>query len=373
MSDAQMDELVPSESRAKLAEAGLLDKDVSAADLRQMLIKMNADFRDTAPVSAAEAATTILDGVRSGPGGSWSARKPRCSTQRCARNPRPSTNPSSSASWQRTSSAMTARVGRADRGELKDDDGRVLRSEVAVFGCHVAGALARTLGADLVGVYFVGSVALGGYVPGESDIDIAAVSSAELTDPQRQAVASAVIEASAACPARGLEFTLYRREVAGSRPAGADFEVNANGGPRMPTAVHMEATTEPGFWYVLDRAIAHRSGLAISGPPARRIFADIPRRTLLEAMCASMAWHGVHEKATLYSVLNACRAWRFAAVNVLGSKLEGAAWARARWRDTGVIEAAVALRCGENAALDETAVDALLSAVTTRLQEAAEA
>jgi hypothetical protein len=248
---------------------------------------------------------------------------------------------------------MTARVGRADPGEVKDDDGRVLRSEVAVFGNHVAGALARTLGADLVGVYFVGSVALGGYVPGESDIDIAAVSSAELTDPQRQAVASAVIEASAACPARGLEFTLYRREVAGSRPAGADFEVNANGGPRMP--------------------IAHRSGLAISGPPARRIFADIPRRTLLEAMYASMAWHRVHEKATLYSVLNACRAWRFAAVNVLGSKLEGAAWARARWRDTGVIDAAVALRRGENAALDETAVDALLSAVATRLQEAAEA
>jgi NAD(P)-dependent dehydrogenase (short-subunit alcohol dehydrogenase family) len=66
MSDAQMDELVPSETRAKLAEAGVLDKDVSSADLRQMLIKMNTDFRDTAPVSAAEAATIILDGVRSG-------------------------------------------------------------------------------------------------------------------------------------------------------------------------------------------------------------------------------------------------------------------------------------------------------------------
>jgi hypothetical protein len=66
MSDAQIDELVPSEARAKLTEAGLLDKDVSAADLRQMIINMNTDFRDKAPVSAAEAATTILDGVRSG-------------------------------------------------------------------------------------------------------------------------------------------------------------------------------------------------------------------------------------------------------------------------------------------------------------------
>jgi hypothetical protein len=90
-------------------------------------------------------------------------------------------------------------------------------------------------------------------------------------------------------------------------------------------------------------------------------------------MYESMAWHRAHEKATLYSVLNACRAWRFAAVDVLGSKLGGAAWARARWPDTGLIDAAVALRRGEDATLDESAVDALLSAVATRLREAAEA
>ena len=59
----------------------------------------------------------------------------------------------------------------------------------------------------------------------------------------------------------------------------------------------------------------------------------------------------------LYSVLNACRAWRFAAVDVLGSKLEGAAWVRARWPDPGLIDAAVALRRGDDAALDESAVE----------------
>ncbi len=146
----------------------------------------------------------------------------------------------------------------------------MLAPDVLAFGDHVADALARTLGNGFVGAYFVGSVALGGYVPGESDIDIAAVSSNALTDPQRRSVASAVVKVSAAGPARGLEFTLYRREVAGSPPAGADFEVNANGGPRMPTTVHLNATDEPGFWCVLDRPIAHRSGLAISGPPRER-------------------------------------------------------------------------------------------------------
>jgi hypothetical protein len=249
----------------------------------------------------------------------------------------------------------------------------VIPPDVLAFGDQVVQVLARTLGPNLISAYFVGSVALGGYVAGESDIDIVAVSSKALTGPQKQSVASAVVEASSACPARGLEFTLYRREVAISAPAGADFEVNANGGPRMPTAVHLDATAEPGFWYVLDRAIAHRSGLAISGPPARTVFADVPRSRLLEALYESMAWHRAHERATLYSVLNACRAWRFAAEDVLGSKLEGAAWARARWPDVSVIDASVALRRGEVATLEESAVDALLSSVAEQLHRAAEA
>ena len=49
-----------------LLAAGLLAEDASAEDLRQMMIRMSNDFRDKAPVSAAQAATVILDGVRSG-------------------------------------------------------------------------------------------------------------------------------------------------------------------------------------------------------------------------------------------------------------------------------------------------------------------
>lgn len=37
---------------------------------------------------------------------------------------------------------------------------------------------------------------------------------------------------------------------------------------------------------------------------------------LLEAMRSSMQWHREHERATLYSVLNAARAWRFAGEDV---------------------------------------------------------
>ena len=66
MSDAQLEELIPPDAQAALIDAGVLAEGASAGELRQLLVKANADFRDTAPLSAAEAATIILDGVRSG-------------------------------------------------------------------------------------------------------------------------------------------------------------------------------------------------------------------------------------------------------------------------------------------------------------------
>jgi NAD(P)-dependent dehydrogenase (short-subunit alcohol dehydrogenase family) len=66
MSEAQLEELIPRAAQARLVSAGLLAEGASADDLRQMLVRANADFRDKAPVSAGEAATIILDGVRSG-------------------------------------------------------------------------------------------------------------------------------------------------------------------------------------------------------------------------------------------------------------------------------------------------------------------
>jgi hypothetical protein len=243
----------------------------------------------------------------------------------------------------------------------------VVPSDLADFGNDVAVVLKNALGGDLIGVYFVGSVALGGYVQGESDVDVIGVTRSGVADHVRQPIADAVADITPSCPARGLEFTLYRSEVVARAPDGADFELNANGGPRMERTFHLDAAAEPGFWYVLDRAIAHRYGIAIVGPPAADVFAEVARSTLLDAMTQSMRWHREHEKATLYSVLNACRAWRFAVEDVLGSKLDGATWARTRWNRPDLIDAAVELRHGRPATLDVADVDELLKHVEDTL------
>lgn len=51
--------------RPRLAERGV-PAALPTAELRRMLIKADTDFREKAPISAAEAATVILDGVQSG-------------------------------------------------------------------------------------------------------------------------------------------------------------------------------------------------------------------------------------------------------------------------------------------------------------------
>jgi len=66
MTDAEVEEMIPPDARARLIGAGMLPGDASADDLRQFLIRAGHDFRDKAPVSAAQAATIILDGVRTG-------------------------------------------------------------------------------------------------------------------------------------------------------------------------------------------------------------------------------------------------------------------------------------------------------------------
>ena len=66
MSREMLEELIPPSAQARLIKAGWVSADASADDLRRALRRIEADFREKAPLSPAAAATIILDGVRSG-------------------------------------------------------------------------------------------------------------------------------------------------------------------------------------------------------------------------------------------------------------------------------------------------------------------
>ncbi len=65
LSDAELTEMIPDEARTVLIAMGLLPEDFSADDLRHAIPRIQDTFRDKG-FTAAQAATIILDGVRSG-------------------------------------------------------------------------------------------------------------------------------------------------------------------------------------------------------------------------------------------------------------------------------------------------------------------
>lgn len=150
------------------------------------------------------------------------------------------------------------------------------------------------LGADLVGAYAAGSVGLGAYQAGRSDVDVALVSAGPLTEAAKRALVARLRHEALPCPARGLELVVYRRPVAASGTPEPGFEVELNSGSGMPFRCTLDPADRPAadgrFWYGLDRSILHQSGLPLLGPPAGETFADLTPADLRHLLIEALSW-----------------------------------------------------------------------------------
>jgi RimJ/RimL family protein N-acetyltransferase len=231
--------------------------------------------------------------------------------------------------------------------------------------------LRELLGEDLVAAWLAGSGALGGAVPGQSDVDLVAVCAGGPPDELRRAIAGRLGELALTWPVRGLEFVLYARATVATPARAPRFAINLNIGPRMPYRLSLDPADEPAHWFLLDLAILRDHGRSLSGPPARDLVGPIPRSWLLEAVRDSLAWHDAHEGALQQTVLNASRGWRFAEEGVWSSKDDAGAWALARTDDRATVETALALRHGDRSRrLDPASVRAFQRRVRERVDDA---
>ncbi len=178
----------------------------------------------------------------------------------------------------------------------------------------LTGRCRTLLGAGLVGVYAGGSLALHGFRPGRSDIDVAVVSADALTDPQKQALVERLRQESLPCPARGLELVAYRAAVAAAGGPAPGLRGRAE--HRPPGWPSAPPPTRPGdrrpdelFWYAIDRSI-----LAAPRPRAQRAagrcgLGSPPGRSARQLLIESLRWHLASDTPVADdAVLNACRA-----------------------------------------------------------------
>jgi Domain of unknown function (DUF4111)/Nucleotidyltransferase domain len=222
-------------------------------------------------------------------------------------------------------------------------------------------------GFELVGVYAGGSYALGGYEPGRSDIDVAAVARAPVTSDTKRVVVDSIRHETLPCPARGLEFVLYPLAAVQIARVDAAFDVNLNTGGAMPFRLDLTPVPGDDHWFAIDRSILGRHGIALAGPPASQVFAPIPRDMLLPLVVESLHWHERGEALADDAVLNACRALRFGREDIWSTKAEAGRWALGRVENESLVRAALSAR-GQMLYLDSEAVGRFVAGVAKDLE-----
>lgn len=204
--------------------------------------------------------------------------------------------------------------------------------------------LEAVAGSRLVGVWLLGSAALGDFDPVRSDLDVQAVTGERLSRAERERVAALASHEALPCPARGLELVLYARE---DLPVAA-YQLNLNTGPRMERRLSFDDAEEPRFWFVLDLSIGRSHGIALTGPPSADVLPDLPRAQVADAIRAALGWYASDGGDHAQTVLAACRSWAWATDGVWRSKGAAAAWASERLEDPSPVDRALAHRDDPN-------------------------
>ncbi|MEV0647642.1 nucleotidyltransferase domain-containing protein [Phytomonospora sp. NPDC050363] len=200
----------------------------------------------------------------------------------------------------------------------------------AAYLRELTARLRALLGADLIGVYPTGSVALDAYLPGRSDLDLIAV--AESPTPAAVGeIAAALAHEALPCPAAGLEFVLYDRAALAALTTQDGFALNLNTDRDLPPLVEQGPSDRPGHWYPIDRDITAQQDRALTGPAFTTLAHRPPAAELRPVVAASVAANlepGAEPHAD--ALLNACRALRWHDGGHWTGKADAAGWAMTR-------------------------------------------
>lgn len=253
-----------------------------------------------------------------------------------------------------------------DRPQSWDDADPDVRAHVLA----VADVFAARLGERLSGVVLHGSLAMGSFRRGVSDLDLLVVADDDLAPDLRRALALDLVALADRRPIAGdVELSAVR-----ARDAAAPFvhpmPFTLHYGPDWREAIRRGETdfaaerTDPDL--AAHVTVARARGIALLGPPPDVLFAPVPWEHYLDAVRGDLAWLLEDENFCdnpPYAVLNLCRVWELADApkGTVRSKEEGGAWGRTHLPATfaPLIDQALAHRRGAAVAWDRKALLAL--------------
>jgi predicted nucleotidyltransferase len=143
-------------------------------------------------------------------------------------------------------------------------------SDVEAYADEVVDAIDAVV--PVAGAYLLGSALLGGFDPASSDLDMVVVVERPLDADERARVWRALDELPP--PFRKLELVVY---AAGARPPAYDLN-------------YPDGDGEPGFWFVLDAAIAQARSRPLRGRPWRDLLEPVTEAETRRAAEEMLRW-----------------------------------------------------------------------------------
>lgn len=225
---------------------------------------------------------------------------------------------------------------------------------------------------NIIGVYLHGSLAMGCFRLGQSDVDLLILVQ-EPAPPERVRAWAQQILQSSGNPAPLELSVLTRAQYSPWRhPTPFTFHFSEEWRPGLLAALDAKSGCNGQQENMLDPDLAghftvtRRRGVCIAGIPIASAIPDIPWPDYLDSILRDFTW--ARERAQdnpVYLVLNTCRIWAAVLDRLVLSKAEGAAWATPRLPpDIQAIVAAAAdlYRTGKAGAPPVTGAQALMVA-----------
>jgi streptomycin 3"-adenylyltransferase len=189
-------------------------------------------------------------------------------------------------------------------------------------------ALESILGENLIGVYLHGSLAMGGFVPRKSDVDVMVVVENALSEGQKESLAKSCLSLSREIGGKGLEMSVILRKYAERPVYPVPFEFhysetwrskfeNGQIGPFPKGDPDLSAHLR----------VINERGITLFGRPINKVFGVISDEDYLKALLYDLK--DIQESLMsdpVYYILNLCRIMAFIQTRKVMSKKEGGEW-----------------------------------------------
>jgi Domain of unknown function (DUF4111) len=208
--------------------------------------------------------------------------------------------------------------------------GYVPPTAVLSYVGRLAADLADVSGGLLLAGYVHGSAALGGWLPGRSDVDALFIGADELASPALDRMARTLLASAADCPGRELESSIVTAAQAASPDEPWPYLAHVVARRGASCRVYRPGSRSPGDAdLAMHYAVCRAAGVSAYGPPPRELIGTVARRVILGYLAGDLGW-GAEHGSEAYAVLNACRALIYLTDGQIVSKLAGGAAALER-------------------------------------------